>query len=333
MSNSFFNRFVQTLGLGRPKAAVSAPVYVAVFGKHRAWDDHIPGIGLTQPALIDFNSSLYEGIIRNVDKGEWDNLRKMGNLQPFGHTLLWIDGGNCIAARCWQSVDGKGRDQYPMIVAALCGNQSRAWVIREAVPALKTLQDQCIAATSAAEIERLCHATENALRQVVSTEAPANATGAAENLEALRSIAERPEMGPDRLGLLRVLYAIERERPIVRNSKLTQSRQPARPFSLRVPLCADGLMASAELWLRFLSMHPDLMATIVACVPDHGKWLDLMIGHPGPSQIYCLRAPPEVFPFTTTVPYTLDPEFVMRVIQFLQRRETPANAVAADTWP
>jgi hypothetical protein len=328
MSN-LFSRFVQTLGLGRPRAAAPAPVHVAVFGKHRAWDDHIPGYGLTEPPLIDFHSRLYQGIVRNIDNAEWDKLKKTGQLQPFGHTLLSIDLGGCIVARCWQSVDGKGRDQYPMIAAALCRNLPRAWVIREAVPALAALQDQCVAAASVAEVERAYKATENALRGIsADTTTSGNMK---DHAAAFSYLANRPEMGPDLLGLLRVLHHIEREMPPVR-AKPNQTKVNARSFSLRVPLCSDSAMASAELWIRFLSNHPEPASPVLACVPDHGQWLDLMIGRLAPAQLFCMRAPPEVLPLTTTVPYTLDPERVNRVRSFLERQKTPGNA-PAEMWP
>ncbi len=269
-----------------------------------------------------------------MDNGEWDKLEKSGQLQEFGHTLLYVNDRDWIAARCWQSADGKGRVRYPMVAATLCPNLPLYWVIREAVPSMKAFEDQCSATSSADDVQRLYRSTENALRQVLPAEplAPESTN----KPDVFLYIADRPEMGKDRLGLLRLLYHMEREMPSNRGTKPMMPRSTsARPFSLRVPPCAETSMAAADLWIRFLCQHADVpAASILACIPDHGQWLDLMVGIPGPSQLYAMRATADVIPFTTDVPYTLDPGFVRRVDDFLEIHRTQRRAMLAEyAWP
>jgi len=50
----------------------SEKVFVAAFGKHPAWDDHIDDIGLDMDTLIAAKRILYvQGIGGNIDSGSW----------------------------------------------------------------------------------------------------------------------------------------------------------------------------------------------------------------------------------------------------------------------
>lgn len=318
MSNSFFNLFRSRLGaLGLPTGQGSPQVDVGIFGKHPAWTDHIPDLGVNQPQLIEFKRWLYEGITRNVDNGEWDKLKKSGLLVDFGHTFVQIMGHDSIVARCWKSTDGAGRDRYPMIAAALCANVSLDVAIRDVLPALKTLQQQFVSTQSSADVERFLQTAESALRRKIQDARPVKA-GRSENI--FRILAQRPEMGKDRQGLLRVLYHIERESP--------PDGTDIRPFTLRVPACHESIIAASELWLRFLSSNPRMPEVRCAIAPDHGRWLDLMVGYPASQDLFPLCAPVEVVPLTTDVPYTLERNFIDRVNHFLESRNPPENA-----WP
>src|SRR5438477_458719 len=97
-------------------------VYLATFGKHPGWNDHIDDLGLDTDDLVNAKRLLYmQGINQNIDAASWENLEPGKRIDSFRHDFLWHmpagvggDAECLIAGRMWSSVDGKGRDKYPM---------------------------------------------------------------------------------------------------------------------------------------------------------------------------------------------------------------------------
>jgi hypothetical protein len=316
MADSIFHRLSQKLGVGKARVASPPEISVIVFGKHPAWNDHIPELGLEPERLVHFKQELYEGITGNVDNGQWEKLEKDGQLKPWGHSFLLSGGGEPVAARCWYSRDGKGRDRYPMIAAALCGGMPLEWVSREAFPVLRSLQTQCEAATSADAVRAASAAAAAQLRGRVAAVAGPNA-------DALARLASRPEFDPHRTGLLRVIYHLSRDYPA--DEKRPQSRHAeVRPVAVRVPPCDDSAPAAAELWSKFFGQRLGDSVEVLCIVPDDLQWLDALIGPTDVSELFCLRAPLPVVPFTSEIPYSLDPRFVQQAGNWIESRITAA---------
>lgn len=304
MPDSFFHRLSQKLGVGKSKPPPVPELAVIVFGKHPAWDDHIPDLGPEPPRLVHFKQELYEGITGNVDNGQWEKLEKEGQLKPWGHSFLLTGEGEPVAARCWYSRDGKGRDRYPMVAAALCGGMPLGWISREAFPVLRSLQTQCQAATSADAVRAASQAAAAQLRGRVTA-----ATGP--DRDAVARLASRPEFDPHRTGLLRVIYHLSRDYPPA--EKPSQSRHAERrAVGVRVPPCDESAAGAAELWSRFFGLRLSEAVEVLCVVPDDVQWLDAIIGPTDVSQLFCLRAPLPVVPFTSEIPYSLDPRFVQQ---------------------
>src|SRR5688572_20736555 len=79
-----------TFGLGDSQATPASDggpsLYLAAFGKHPGWDDHIDDLGLETDLLIRVKQLLYiEGIASNLDKGSWDELAPPDRLEKFNH--------------------------------------------------------------------------------------------------------------------------------------------------------------------------------------------------------------------------------------------------------
>src|SRR5579885_3092405 len=92
-------------------------VYLAVFGKHPGWNDHIEDIGLDSVALINAKRYLYlHGLSGQIDANAWEKLDESARREGFDHWLLWHRPGECLVGRLWSSSDGKGRTRYPMIL-------------------------------------------------------------------------------------------------------------------------------------------------------------------------------------------------------------------------
>lgn len=320
MADSFLQRLAGKFGVGKPSGPSAPQLDVIVFGKHPGWNDHIPELGPEPPRLVQFKQSLYEGITGNVDNGQWEKLDKAGQLQPWGHHFLLAGGGEPVAARCWYSRDGLGRDRYPMIAAALCGGMPTGWIAQEAFPVLQSLQKQCEAATSVSTVRAASLLAATQLRGRAAAR-----VGAAP--DATAHLASRAEFGPHRTGLLRVLYHIEREFP--QGEKPSQSRhEEPRPLSLRVPACADSGPAAAEIWSRFLGSRLSGSVGVLCIVPDGAPWLDAIVGPTDVAQLFCLRAPLSVIPFTSEIPYTLDPQFVAQTEKWIEDRILSRAALA-----
>lgn len=339
MAESFIQRVAQRLGVGKPRDDRAASrVEVTVFGKHSGWNDHIPELRAEDARLVEFKRALYDGITGNVDNGQWDKLQKGGQLQPWGHWLLMTGGGavggggDAVAARAWYSRDGKGRDRYPMVAAVRCGNLPLASITRDVFATLQSLQKQCESVSSADEVGAALNATETQLRALAAASAigaPPEIPPEAAGRDATAYLAARPELGPNHAGLLRVLYHLEREFAPAPKPPVGKAPE-VRPASLRVPTCADSPARAAEVWSRFLTARlngPAAPPQLLVVVPDHARWVDAIVGPPGVSQLFHLRAPLEAFPFTSEIPYTLDPEFVARVERSI---ETPSAPTSAD---
>ena len=101
----FARRFIP-----KGKDVSSERVFVAAFGKHPGWDDHIDDIGLETDIIIAVKRILYvQGVGGNIDSGSWDKLQENQPIEEFKHTLVWCIDGNLIVGRLWSSRDGKAR--------------------------------------------------------------------------------------------------------------------------------------------------------------------------------------------------------------------------------
>jgi hypothetical protein len=290
-----------------------ARAHMAAFGKHPGWNDHIDDLGLETELLVTVKRLLYvEGIGGNIDSGAWEHLPEDQRLPAFDHLFILKAGGDLVIGRLWSSSDGKGRTKYPMVVCADCSGQDPLRAFDAVLPLLDRLHTDCQRTTSAdavrAAVERAQAGLEAALPDGQAEAAQADGT--------LASLAARPEMGDSSLGLLRILYQIEREMTSYRRGGAKGSRSVIlQPHHLRVPACADSPRARAALWLSFLAGQLDPAAPLVLILPLAEDWVDLLVGAPGPAQLVCIRANAKAVPLATDIPYTLDDDFLGRARQ------------------
>ncbi|MBM4032597.1 MAG: hypothetical protein FJ291_12535 [Planctomycetes bacterium] len=311
-----------------PKKGASAAVeaHVAAFGKHPGWDDHIEDLGLETHRLVAVKRILYtQGIAGNIDSGSWDKLGGEERLAGFHHNFLWLTSRDLVVGRMWSSRDGKGRTRYPMVVCAQLAGVSLEWALRHALPLLETVEARCVKTTSAAAVRTLVSDTRQLLRQAVAEAEPA-----AEALPplpgALAYLADRPETGPSRQGIHRILYVIEREMPAYRASggeSSASSTALLRASHMRVPLCAGDLLGAGVLWLGFLLGRLDPAAPMLFIAPVELPWMDIVVGEPGPQQFFCVKASLSAIPLATDIPYSLDERTVAKFERAIEdsRRE------------
>ena len=153
---------------------------------------------------------------------------------------------------------------------------------------------------------------QSEVRQLVRQREPAPAPEAARPLARL---AELPEMGPNRQGLHRVLYHIDREAS--QDPPGAEKRQVLRPTALRVPASWAASREIGLAWIRFLRARFGPETSILALTPLKHPWIDVIIGEPASAQMFCLRAALGALPLTNTIPYGMDSEFVARANQLI----------------
>ncbi|MGA2497407.1 MAG: hypothetical protein ABSH20_06680 [Tepidisphaeraceae bacterium] len=287
--------------------------FLAAFGKHPGWNDHMDDLGLQSDQLIELRRLLYiQGISGNIDSGAWEALKPEQRLETFRHLMLWRSGSSIVLARLWSSSDGKGRKKYPMVVAAQADYLSAQWLIEKAGPILERLEGE-FAATSDATVVR---AGMDRARTELEELAPQKPDAPADDPNgALAVLAARPEMNPEHRGLCILLYHLERDlAPFLKGTRA----QGGAPRHMRVPACAESASAAMALWSRFFEAQLDPLTMMLLLAPLDGSWVDLIAGEPSPTQFFCVRARPNVLPLATDIPYNLDAAFVARVEQMLQ---------------
>lgn len=291
-------------------------LFVAAFGKHPGWNDHIDDLGLATPRLVEVKRRMYvEGIGGNIDAGTWDRLSPDQRLEGFDHVFAWRTPGDLVVGRLWSSRDGKGRAKYPMVVCAQASGVPLAWALGEALPLLESLRERCVATESAEAVRAALDDARLSLRRRAEARPPSGPELLVSD-RVLTELAERPEMGAGGIGLHRLLYQVEREMPdhLPASRATTRSRidEARRPHHVRVPACGTEPGEVASLWMRVALTLLSPTSELLLLIPRGAGWVDLIVGPPDPSSFYCLRATPRAVAPVTEVPYDLDPEFVDR---------------------
>jgi hypothetical protein len=292
-------------------------VFVAAFGKHPGWDDHIDDIGFDTDIFITVKRLLYiQGIGGNIDSGSWDALQKNQPIEEFRHALVWYMDGNLIVGRIWSSRDGKGRTSYPMVACVQCCRLPLEWVLNNVLPLLERVEDTCAATISAAEVRLIVENAQKELRQLTQ-QCELSPILPPVGADVMAKLTEYPEMGgPNHQGLLRILYHIERE--ATRDHLDTSKGKTFRPILLRIPISPPPVTESMLLWINFLLKKFGMNTSVLMLMPLQKQRMDIIIGEPTQLQLYCLRASLKVVPLTSSIPYNLSPEFINRAIKLIE---------------
>ena len=295
-------------------------VWLAAFGKHPGWDDHIEDLGLETERLVWLKRRLYtEGIGGLVDAGAWEG-EADGLLEGFSHSFVLRASDGIVVGRIWSSSDGKGRSKYPMIVCAQTKGLSFSFCAGTVMDRLRKLEEACREDKTAAGVVGALEWVRADLR-TLGDSAPEASREPLEPPAAISVLADEPVMGPDRHGLLRVLYRMERDFGLLlRQEGTTVSGGGTRIGSerghhLRLPaIDAERSTGDAwSVWLRFFSGRLRAGVPVMLFAGDGRDWTDAVIGEPTADALRCLRVGPSAIPLATTTPFTIDAEFVSGV--------------------
>jgi tetratricopeptide (TPR) repeat protein len=293
-----FQRFVK--GNRSSVASGNARLALGAFGKHPGWDDHIPGIGVETETLAAIKQRLYVGGIGSqIDSGAWEKLEPEKRLAGFNHTFLGFRGGHIIFGQLWSSVDRKGRSKYPMVLCLDGEGISAGFILRELAPGLERLRETCKAATTAEQVVAACREAQENLRRVLSGASSAAATFPTSDQK--QRFLEDPALGPDHLGLLRVLHDL-------RSALQGTTGQSSRSRHFRVPTTNVPRGDALLLWAAFLQSGIPATTPLFLISPQSADWVEVIVGEPADADFFCLQASLKALPLATEIPYDLGKE-------------------------
>ncbi len=305
--DSLIRRIKRRLHRQRTSSAGSHAA-LAAFGKHPGWDDHMEDIGLETHTLVTVKRILYvQGIGANIEHGKWAELEAKRLAIEFDHTFVWCRNGDIVAGRLWASRDGRGRTSYPMVVCIHCRKVPLSWVYDRILPRLTDVETKCRSSASADEVRNClskCQADVSEIREALSPSEQEHASGA----NSVAELAAYPELGLDEEGFIRILYHIEREISVGSRTRSGKSNDQHSALA-RTPISDGCVREACTLWMELLLSMYGQNRGVLILVPPEEAWLDIIVGEPGPAELYCLRASAEALPLTTTVPYKISSEF------------------------
>ena len=258
--------------------------YVAGFGKHPAWDDHIDDIGLETETLALAKQLLYsQGIASQLASGAWDQIERISQSIEFDHRFVWARKGQAMVGTILASSDGKGRARFPMVVCVQA-EMGALQAIHLYLPFTESLGRSCKAAASQQMFrESLNHAYSEL-----------NAFPA---FPGANTISAHPEFqGDDSIvGALGHLYEA------LRSSKLSSFSVGGRnSVSFRLPAISLRIAENLAFWTGYLELCARLQAPYLAIASVGRLPVDLIVGEPTPNDFFCLRAKETALPLTQT---------------------------------
>jgi hypothetical protein len=283
------------------------PIAVGIFGKNKRSPEHLYDLGGSAD-LSAFKDALYDhGIRVAVDKNVWSGLAD-DNFISFNHVLVAVRGRCVAVARMAATRDALRRTDFPMIVAV---TQSGAQLA--GVPSLfEMVRATFHLAVRAKTLEEIHEIIAAQRQQAIS--APPVLPDFPDDRTALGELAGRQQLGPDNMGLIKVLYQMQRQMaPWVAASSRKENREPTH---MRLPPVAEWPVESATLWARFFAEQTAAHSPpILAFADANGQFVDILVGDPQPAMLRCLHASSRAMPDVTRIPYDLDRETIARATQ------------------
>lgn len=302
--NDFARFFLNEDWKGMPNPS---RVYLGAFGKHPGWNDHLDDIGLVTASLVEARSIIYGGIAHQIEHAAWDKAGADKVMPGFEHVIHWRRLNESLTGLIWSSQDGKGRALYPMIAVAHCVTRSFTWLAGELLPAMEDLKAKCRSTTSAGVVIAHIKGVEQSLQARVPDRARVP-TSAGFGVPAWAAYFSREQEA-----LRRVLHHLRRNFALFTPGSLEWCKDEKKALSrcLRLPQIPGAQPAeSLNAWVSFLATQLDPAVPLFGLLPTGQKWLDVIVGEPGPADFFLLRALPAALPVVTDIPYQLDPEMV-----------------------
>ena len=307
---SFFKRLLNPGGRAAAETG-AARLTLAIFGKHPGWNDHIPGINVETETLAHVKQAMYVGGVGGrIDAGAWRNLETEKRLEGFQHVFLWIRNGHVILGRMHSSEDGRNRKEYPLVLCLDADGISPERILTRAMPELERLLSACQATSSAEQVSAECRMAQERLRDAFLRGAAPVAPAIALTHETRRRFVEHRALGPDRVGLLRILHELGSA-----GNPAGGSQGDSRPRHVRLPLAADSRDHALLLWAGFLQGAIPAGSPLLFISRNGTDWIDAIVGEPTSDDFFCLQATLNALPLASQIPYEVAPELKTRLQQ------------------
>lgn len=300
--NNFAKFFLNEDWKGVPNAPRA---FLGAFGKHPGWNDHLDDIGLVTTSMVEARSILYGGIAHQIEHATWEKAGPDKVTPGFNHVIHWRRLNESLTGLIWSSQDGKGRALYPMIAVAHCVTRSFSWLAGELLPALEDIKAKCLSTTSAGVVIAHIKGVEQALQPRLP-DLNRVSTGSGLGIPAWTA-----HFAKDPVALRRVLHHLRRNFAGFTPGSLDWCKGEKQSLSrcLRLPQIPGAAPAeSLNAWLSFLATQLDPAVPFFGLLAVEEKWLDVIVGEPGPTDFFLLRARTAEIPVVTDIPYELGPE-------------------------
>jgi hypothetical protein len=157
-------------------------------------------------------------------------------------------------------------------------------------------------------------------------------------------VANHSDMHAGREGFHRIVYQIVRGMSLYTPAAMASGSRSTlrRPEQIRVPTCSMPPNEALLFWLRFCLTLLDAGSLILLLAPDpaltdlpgeENGWIDIIVGEPTASNLFCIKAKNKTLPLTSDIPYTLDPAFIAAVNGFVEACAAAGAGNAMPSWP
>jgi len=255
-------------------------VYLAGFGKHPAWDDHIDDIGLETDSLVIAKQVIYsEGIASQISSGVWNQLETSHHAIDFDHRFVWRRAAQCILGGIWASTDGKGRTHFPLVICLQSDGPSLGVVGRFLDPI-----ERLGKAWKQEKTKEGVHAARNRMASEIYA-SYSRTPGEVFSLEG----------NPDENTFLPVLLALS-----AGFNGRTGSDFGTSGFHFRLPGISTGAAENLGFWAGYIDRYHHQGLPCLAIAPTGKRFVDLIAGEPQSREFFCLRADEVALPETWT---------------------------------
>ena len=253
--------------------------FLALFGKHPGWDDHVEDLPLATSSLALAKQNLYfQGIGGQVSSGGWARLAEGQSLAGFDHAILWHRGSQFIAGRLWSSTDGKRRAHFPMVAMVHCIGVPVGPSLGSILTWLTTVEAACKATRSADTVRSLFERCQGDFQGWLdradhgATDDVSSVDWAITSEQLVPAVAEVQRQARDFTA-----------RRFKERSQLGSSHR-------RVPASGTDQGRDLRLWNRLLSRTLHEAVPFLLAAARGQPWVDMIAGEPIAQDFLSLRA-------------------------------------------
>ena len=282
--------------------------FFGLFGKHRAWADHMDDLGMESPTLMSFKRSLYlDGIRKVIDSGFWKELPEEDKIPAWGHRMFVHGKDGLLLAQIWESKDQRGRREYPLVAAIHIGTGQLPASLDPLWSIFDEIRSMAESAETQEEVREISvhipSLIESSMRQIH----PMGEEGL--DFHQRGQFLSSPVMGEQEIGLCRFLYRVSVD---------LKDFLPGRPYSneartFRLPIAEDMGTGSLLAYLNLLRTQIGRSYPVVLCQTMEDGHLDLTVGEMSERYVAELKCSRKKVALVTDVNFNIPDDISNRI--------------------